>query len=134
LGQVDKKLSKRIRQDIIHHLCRHIPELCFIDNLVGYYDKNGDLCANPLLIDLNLRYNTDHAVNIINGLSDDFKKKYWANVNSLSLEDYGNKYFEECKSQIVSDILKSNYFLTGLKDTQFITKSEEKDNQGNKSK
>lgn len=130
LGQVDKKLSKRIRQDIIHHLCRHIPELCFIDNLVGYYNKDGELQANPLLIDLNLRYKSNHANTILTSLSQEFREKYWKNV--ISVDAYSQQYFEECKSQIVSDILKSNYFLNGLKDSQFITKDDKKDQQDDK--
>jgi hypothetical protein len=93
----DKKSSKKFRQDVIHYLCRHIPELTFIDNLVGYYDKDGNLCSNPLLIDLNLRYNTDHANDIINGLSEDLKKKYgWDSIDPTNIYSYGETYFKQC--------------------------------------
>ena len=116
----DKKSSKKFRQDVIHYLCRHIPELTFIDNLVGYYDKDGNLCSNPLLIDLNLRYNTDHASNIINGLSEDLKKKYgWDSIDPTNIYSYGETYFKQCQSQIVSDILKNDYSLGSISESYF---------------
>lgn len=116
----DKKSSKKFRQDVIHYLCRHIPELTFIDNLVGYYDKDGNLCSNPLLIDLNLRYNTDHANDIINGLSEDLKKKYgWDSIDPTNIYSYGETYFKQCQSQIISDILKNDYSLGSISENYF---------------
>lgn len=127
------KLSNlEFRQDILHELSLKIPELQFIDNLVAYFDKNGDIHVNPLLIDNNIRYHSEYAEEIIENLSEEFKSKYWSEVGNIDL--YGDKYFNEARSHCISDLIRSNYKINSYSDELFTTSETEEDGSRKKDK
>jgi hypothetical protein len=91
----------------LHEISILDPNIKFIDNSVILFDKQGNLIANPLLIDYQLRYflpkeksdlSEDYYnlyikdINSILSNKDSFNRPEWNNLTSddyTSLENYG---------------------------------------------